>query len=137
MCSNSNMEEINDSKQIKTSPVKTSPIIEERKIPEDELSLIIDTVNKIQTFLGEQKETLKKINTLSKKELKEIALKSHVILMEEFRTDPLSFIENIQKRNNIMKSNPDTIKEYIGQSLYKKTISGLNIINYILNSFAD
>jgi hypothetical protein len=67
MCSNSNMEEINDSKQIKTSPVKTSPIIEERKIPEDELSLIIDTVNKIQTFLGEQKETLKKINTLSKK----------------------------------------------------------------------
>ena len=57
------MEDINDSKQIKTSPVKTSPIIEERKIPEDELSLIIDTVNKIQTFLGEQKETLKKITT--------------------------------------------------------------------------
>ena len=155
MCSNSNIEEKNDNDQITTSPVKTSSNIEESKALEteiekkefispekinrfsDELSLIIDTVNKIQTFLVTEKENLKDFNNLQKKDLQKIAFRSQVSLMREFRNNPLSFIKNIQERKEILKKDSNSVIEQIGEPLYKQTLSGLNVVNRILNSFAD
>lgn len=151
MCSNANIEETNENNQTKTSPVKTSSIEERKdleteietkefvspeKIKRDDLSLIIETVNRVQTFLVTEKENLKNFKKLEKESLQKIAVNSPVILMEEFRNYPLSFIEDIQKRKEIMKNNSTDIIEQIGEPLYKQTLAGLNIIIHILNSFS-
>jgi len=125
MCSN-----ILDDEKNTSSPTKISS-------KEDELSLIIDTVNKIQTFLVTEKESLKDFEKLQKESLQKIAFYSQVSLMKEFRTDPLSFIENIQKRKGTLKKNPSVTIETIGEPLYHQTLAGLNMVNHILNSFDD
>ena len=147
VCSNN----IDETNEIKISPVKTSSIEERKdleteieikefvspeKIKRDDLSLIIETVNRVQTFLVTEKENLKNFKALEKGQLQKIAVNSPVILMEEFRNSPLSFIKDIQRRKEIMKEDSATIIEQIGEPLYKQTLAGLNIITHILNSFS-
>ena len=79
MGSNSTTEEtIEETNKVKYSPIKQS-LLEEKeieikdnlfsspeKIKRDDLSLIIETVNRVQTFLGEQKENFKNFKNLKK-----------------------------------------------------------------------